>query len=436
MSDREFENYLALLTGMLRLRRTQRESISGELRDHLIEHVAQLEASGSTHEEAVRRALEEFGDAAALAANFSALVGMRRRRLIMRCTIGTTVVMTGLVVAMLAFRPEVADDPNVVQAQAESGPRDNIQENGGQKTAAPPARNTDLRTRIALKQPASIEFTETPLGLAIDTLGEQHNVQIYFDKRSIQDLGITMDDPVSLNLEDVPLEMVLDLILREFRLDYRVRNGVILIASEDDVRSQTEVRVYAVPEEDAHALLMLIAETIEPESWRPDPQVRPGANAYVFGGGLGGGAPPQAGGLGDPSGPGSIRAYRGVLVVSQTPEVHEKVEKLLDDLARTGALNPQRRDSPRAAQPAASEFGGSPASGRSFQPAKGPGGYGGSFVPGQPGATPPAAGAPSASVPGVEQPGQPGATVPAPATPSAGTPPGTAAPDHSKNDGH
>jgi hypothetical protein len=36
MSDREFENYLALLTGMLRLRRTQREGIAGELRDHLI----------------------------------------------------------------------------------------------------------------------------------------------------------------------------------------------------------------------------------------------------------------------------------------------------------------------------------------------------------------------------------------------------------------
>ena len=121
MNDREFDNYLALLGGMLRLRRTQRDHIAGELRDHLIEHVAHLEASGITHEEAVRRALEEFGDAAALAANFSALVGMRRRRLIMRCTIGTTVVMTGLVVAMLAFRPPVIDDPSVVNAQAQPG---------------------------------------------------------------------------------------------------------------------------------------------------------------------------------------------------------------------------------------------------------------------------------------------------------------------------
>jgi hypothetical protein len=58
MKDREFENYLALLSGMLRLRRTQREGIAGELRDHLVEHVAHLEASGIAHEEAVRRALE------------------------------------------------------------------------------------------------------------------------------------------------------------------------------------------------------------------------------------------------------------------------------------------------------------------------------------------------------------------------------------------
>ncbi|HJS07207.1 MAG TPA: permease prefix domain 1-containing protein, partial [Pirellulales bacterium] len=121
MKDREFENYLALLSGMLRLRRTQREGIAGELRDHLIEHVAHLEASGIAHEEAVRRALEEFGDTAALAANFQALVGMRRRRLIMRCTIGTTIVMTGLVVALLAFRPDVVDDPGIARAQ--DGPK-------------------------------------------------------------------------------------------------------------------------------------------------------------------------------------------------------------------------------------------------------------------------------------------------------------------------
>ena len=124
MNDREFENYLALLSGMLRLRRTQQSDIAGELRDHLIEHVAELERRGVPHEQAVREALTEFGDAAALAASFSALVRTRRRRLIMRCTIGTTLVMAGLMIGVFAFRPPVENDPGLVQAQQGPGGND------------------------------------------------------------------------------------------------------------------------------------------------------------------------------------------------------------------------------------------------------------------------------------------------------------------------
>jgi hypothetical protein len=355
MSDREFENYLALLSGMLRLRRTQRESISGELRDHLIEHVAHLEASGSTHEEAVRRALEEFGDAAALAANFSALVGMRRRRLIMRCTIGTTVVMTGLVVAMLAFRPEVRDDPNVVQAQAESEPRAEKQIDAVKKKAGPPLRDADQRTRLALKQPTRVEFTETPLGIALETLCEQHGVQHYIDKRSLVDLHLTQDEPITFNLKDVPFDMVLDLILRELRLGYRVRNGVIVIASEEVVQSQTEVRVYRVPDGMAEELAALIPATIDDQSWREhvvlvDPRGQRRAGYGAVGGGYG--AAPGYGQVagesaetvgGGPQAVGTVRVFRGTVVVSQTPEVHQKIEKLLADLDRAGAMEPQRR---------------------------------------------------------------------------------------------
>ena len=437
MSDREFENYLALLTGMLRLRRTQREGIAGELRDHLIEHVAQLEASGIKHEEAVRRALEEFGDAAALAANFQALVGMRRRRLVMRCTIGTTVVMTGLVVAMLAFRPQVADDPNLVQAQAEAEQGGTSSTEDRKKTDFGKVRtDPDQRTRQALKSPSSVEFTETPLNVALATLSEQHGVQYYLDKRSLRDSDINQDAPVTLDLEEVPFGMVLDLMLRELGLGYRIRNGVIVVASETDMQSKTEVRVYELPlggvEEGvslAHELALLIPATIEIQSWQshmaPTNVYGDGGFGGAFGGGMGGEM-----GMGAPeTGIGTLRVFRGTLVVSQTPEVHQRIEKLLEDLSNTGALNPQRLEDLRTAQPPASSFGGTPSPGGSFQPAQGPGGYSGRFVPGQPAAGPSSAPAPGAG------PGQPSATVPTPAAPSDGTPPATAAPGESKNVG-
>ncbi len=145
MNDREFENYLALLSGMLRLRRTQQSDIAGELRDHLIEHVAELERRGVPHEQAVREALTEFGDAAALAASFSALVRTRRRRLIMRCTIGTTLVMAGLMIGVFAFRPPVENDPGLVQAQ--QGPGETTKQATGGSGRQVPRRGTWIKQR-------------------------------------------------------------------------------------------------------------------------------------------------------------------------------------------------------------------------------------------------------------------------------------------------
>lgn len=295
----------------------------------------------------------------------------------MRCTIGTTVVMTGLVVAMLAFRPEVRDDPNVARAQAESESRSEKQKDGVKKKTAPPPRDPDQRTRLALKEPTNVEFTETPLNIVLDILSEKHGVQNYIDKRSIIDVNISQQEPVTLDLEDVPLDMVLDLMLRELRLGYRVRNGVIVVASEEDLHSRTEVRVYRVPDGMgmAEELAALIPATIDDESWREHiVQVHPGgrrsAGYGAAGGGYGaagyGGVGMESGeAVGGPQGVGTIRVFRGTLVISQTPEVHQKIEKLLADLDRAGAMEPQRRpDGPREGDrggyggpPQASPFG-------------------------------------------------------------------------------
>jgi hypothetical protein len=366
MKDREFENYLALLSGMLRLRRTQREGIAGELRDHLVEHVAHLEASGSSHEEAVRRALEEFGDAAALAANFSALVGMRRRRLVMRCTIGTTVVMTGLVVAMLAFRPPVIDDPSIVQAQA----------GGSDSKATKSKAKSEPSERIAISDSdarhrlhgnkISAEFVEVPVSVALAYISDKVGVQFYIDKHSLESANVSADTPTTLNLKSVPAEMVLDLILRQAKLGYRLRNGVILVASAEDVQSQTEVRVYRVPDGMAEELAALIPDTIDAQLWSghsviTDPRGRRRAGygaTGMYGGGYGSGSSRygSTGGYGATApgegesvetvgggGAGTIRVFRGTLVISQTPEVHQRIEKLLNDLAGAGAMEPQRR---------------------------------------------------------------------------------------------
>ncbi len=162
--------------------------------------------------------------------------------------------------------------------------------------------------------------------------------------------------------------------LHQLRLGYTVRNGLIIVSTEEALANRAEVRVYRVPEGGAEDLAQLIPATIEPHSWRYTPVPAglmggsmPGGYGGAMAPGMSGAAGPHAmGGLagGEGSGPmpggapggagmggtggfeegggvGSIRVFRGVLVVSQTPEVHQKIEKLLDDLEKV--LPPQSR---------------------------------------------------------------------------------------------
>ncbi len=300
----------------------------------------------------------------------------------MRCTIGTTVVMAGLVVGLLAFRPEVRNDSLVANAQEQTKPGKPAAQKRASTSEPDSVRSlssADAQTRTKLKQTGDVDFTEVPVRDALAFLKDTSDIQYYIDKRSLTDASIPEDAPVSLHLKNVPLEMVLDLVLRQANLGYRIRNGVVMIASEQDVQSQTEARVYRVPEEAAMELLTLIAETIEPHSWRDDPQVRPGMFRGGGGGGMMGG-PGMGGGLGDAGGPGSIRPFRGVLVVSQTPEVHEKIEKLLKDLEPVFA-DMSKQSTSDAGDPAASGYGASSDGNRGSLSGYGMSGYGSARPP-------------------------------------------------------
>ena len=356
----------------------------------------------------------------------------------MRCTIGTTVVMTGLVVALLAFRPEVVDDPGVAQAQNRQNSGKNSE--GGVAGKLPESQletkspTDDAQTRAKLTSTRMEgEFVEVPLNAALTYIADKVVVQFYIDQKSLTNSNVAPDSPVTLNLKDVPAEMVLDLVLRQQGLGYRLRNGVIMIASQEDIQSQVEVRVYPVPEDDAQELAALIPATIDTNNWREHTvttgggshmRLPPGVGRMPGGYGPSSPEPTSTETIGGGGGAGTIRVYRGVLVVSQTPEVHQKIEKLLADLE--SALV----DRPRGATP--------PAVGPHSGGPRGPGypeglptharrsdidsrsglprGPGSPHPSGLPGATPPSADRPSES----PRPSVP--TLPAPSSPPSAGP--------------
>ncbi|HZZ26964.1 MAG TPA: permease prefix domain 1-containing protein [Pirellulales bacterium] len=120
MSDREFENYLTLIGRLLRLNSKQREAIGEELRDHFESRLAELMGSGFTHERAVQIALEEFGDAAGLATQFSKISQTRKRRILMRCTIASVLGLAAAVFLALAVWPDNHAPKMIDRAEAQS----------------------------------------------------------------------------------------------------------------------------------------------------------------------------------------------------------------------------------------------------------------------------------------------------------------------------
>jgi len=252
MSEQEFDRYLALLTKLLRLRSGQREEIAEELRDHLEQRLEELTAQGVPHDEAVRSALEEFGDAANLAHHFSHLSHVRYRRQTMRRALGTIAVITVVLLIAIAFWPHipvpVPPAPQFIVAQAAGSPA----AGGAMGSATTPEQaalaaeqNDKAKVEQVLSRKIAVEFVDTPLTDAILFIKHTTNVPFFLDTKSLQVTGVAIDSPVSIQFgpDTVTLRTILELILEPLQLGYTIRGGIIYITT---VNRANEIVVYNV----------------------------------------------------------------------------------------------------------------------------------------------------------------------------------------------
>ena len=269
MSEHEFESYLTLLSRTLRLSRSQREAIASELRDHMQERLDELVKLGMSQTQAAQIALEEFGDAAGLAAEFVSISRDQRRKRVMKCT--AVSMSCVIVVAMLlaTFWPSSPHVPGVAQvvAQDEGGasPNTPADDQGQTKEATNEENNTLTKNKLAKRIEA--KFEETPLEDVIQYLGELHDIEFYVNKTSLDELGVAVDSPVTLALKRVRGDMLLNLLLDQLDLVYIVRDGIVIVTTEEDIETVMEVRVYNCRD------LLEMSSAKSPR--RPRGQVRP-----------------------------------------------------------------------------------------------------------------------------------------------------------------
>ena len=330
MDHREFDNYLTLLASLLRIRGEQREVIAQELRAHLEDRLDDLLDRGVDRDTAVQMALEEFGDAAGLAANFSLLTRNRRRRWIVKVTTFSTAALVLLAIGVMAMWPDQRPGPAPQRANAQLKPPVLPEA----QIALPPANaaKTPAATGTArtvkgepaegalqekLAQRHTAEFVETPLNDVLNFLADAADVQIFINRKALESEGLALDAPITMSLKNVRLDMLLDLILEQGStnggLAYVERDGILIVSTMTNLEGASEVRVYNCRD------LLTDAPRHDKARGIPGmPGMMPGGVPMGLPGGAGGPPPGGAPGAAMP-GPGPGAGFGGGLVGGPPP---------------------------------------------------------------------------------------------------------------------
>lgn len=183
------------------------------------------------------------------------------------------------------------------------------------------------RIEAILNQPVRRRLSYAPeqLDIICDQLQEEYGIPIVFDKAALDEVAISPESEVSLDVDGISLRAALNLMFMEPGLEdlcYSVEDEVLLITTKDNANATLVTKVYRVddllgsspprfndtqPTEDPESLIDVLVATIEHDSWMEN-------------------------GTGD----GEIQYLApGMLVVSQTRHLHEKIESLLGQIRAT-----------------------------------------------------------------------------------------------------
>ncbi len=147
-----------------------------------------------------------------------------------------------------------------------------LKQHGRQTFVDTPSVNVELRSRLS--EPVSFRFQATPLNEVVRELARLSNADIRLDQTGLRTEGVRERHPVTLQVEDLPLERVLDHLLKELGLTWTIRDGVLWITDEDRARAQHIAGVYDVRDlcandDESYALSDAVTSQM-PDIWSGD----------------------------------------------------------------------------------------------------------------------------------------------------------------------
>lgn len=161
-----------------------------------------------------------------------------------------------------------------------------------------------------LNEEATMDFLDEPLESVAAILSERHRIPILIDTSALDDLGLTRDEPITIQLPNVSLASALNLMLDDLDLTYTLEDEVLMVTSIDAAEDNLAVRVYWLGETglDPTSLTKIIEQSVEPDGW-----IGSGGSSTI--------SPIQAG------------AGKSGLVIATTYRTHRQIESLLAALS-------------------------------------------------------------------------------------------------------
>ncbi len=248
MSKHDFDARLQVLCRLLKLNSEQAAAVSRDLRQQLDQRVEEVVRTGKPRSDAIDQAIEEFGDAAGMAADLTRVSQLLIRRWVIGATLVSAVALAVALgaVMMLEWRrlPVAQVAAPTFQFDVASIPQ--------QETRLPSLLLDPQPDNLELPQlsePCSINFVEDyPLEDALLYLAKKHHVSIVLDPVMLLDGIIAPDQPVNVPPlgrpadetdeerspnwpHEVTLAQALSIMLAELDLTWQVKDRIITVTT-------------------------------------------------------------------------------------------------------------------------------------------------------------------------------------------------------------
>ncbi|MCE9555243.1 MAG: hypothetical protein K8T91_17980 [Planctomycetes bacterium] len=177
----------------------------------------------------------------------------------------------------------------------------------------PAEHRAEARIRDALLTPITAEWFENSLDRALTDLRRRLGIDVKLDLHALEAINITGDSMVKINVRGVTARAALDLLVHSLdpTLAWTIQDEVLWITTKEAAQHRMQTRVYPVGDlvvlyegdyPDFEPLIELIQKVIEPSTWDAE------------------------------GGPGAIQQFTAntSLVCTQTRDVHERIEGLLE----------------------------------------------------------------------------------------------------------